>query len=220
MKRRAFSIMEMLFTLIIMGIITTIAIPTYQSFIETSDARVCETNLRALKTALDIYAMDHDTMPGALGAIPQEYIDKAYAQVMQRPDAWKTKLAYSILEWNERGLAYAAEIPNFLYALAKGNIRLITCPKAPNPPQLGPNNSIINSSYVMNPILAVGAVAGIGIASSRYRDPNITPTTTILIADSAPGRHINVFNFSADRQYSLNISREGTIAHTGSVSIW
>jgi len=201
MKRSAFSLMEILCTLIIMGIIATIAFPTYQSFIEDSHARVCETNLRALKTALDIYAMDHDTMPGALGALPQEYINKAYAQVMERKDAWKAKLAYAILEWSERGLAYAAD-PNFLYTLAKGNIRLITCPNAAQSPIDAGGGAINTPSYGIN-----GAIAG--ITSLAYR---AIPANTTLISDLVP-RHIRVFRVSAGRYYSISISRGGTITH-------
>ena len=201
MKRRAFTLLEMLFTLIIMGIIATIAFPTYQSFVEDSRARVCETNLRALKTALDIYAMDHDNMPGALGALPQEYINKAYAQVMQRPDAWKTKLAYSILEWDAKGIAYANE-ENFLYKLAKGNIKLITCPSASSPPSPGSNDSITNPSYVLNGII-------VNKTSLQYRDTGIIPLETILISDVAPcHKHVHIIS---TEDYSIGITREGNI---------
>lgn len=215
MKRRAFSLLEILFTLIIMGILTTIAYPTYQSFVEDSHARVCETNLRALKTALDIYAMDHDTMPGALGALPQEYINKAYAQVMQRPDAWKTKLAYAILEWDAKGMAYAND-PNFLYTLAKGNIRSITCPNAAHPPYDVGGGAISTPSYGVNNILAVGGTGGTPMTSLAYR--NLNPNT-ILIGDfdgpillggvgTFPKRHLHVFSRV---RYSISIRKNGTV---------
>lgn len=209
MKKRAFSLMEMIAVLIIMGIIATIAIPTYQNFIEDSRARVCETNLRALKTALDIYAMDHDTMPGSLGELPQEYINKAYAQVMQCKDSWKTKLAYSILEWDAKGIAYAAE-GNLLYKLAKGNIKLITCPKAAYSPYDSGGGFISMPSYGMNGLIAA-------VISSFFRN---LPAATPLIGDcdavsfinlaGLTKRHLHVFS---GQQYSISISKDGTITH-------
>jgi prepilin-type N-terminal cleavage/methylation domain-containing protein len=208
MKKRSFTLLEILFTLIIMGILATIAFPTYQSFVEDAHARVCETNLRALKTALDIYAMDHDTMPAALGALPQEYLNKAYAQVMEHEDAWKTKLAYAILEWNERGLAYAYG-PNFLYALAKGNIKLITCPNAQYLPM------DIGGGFIPHPSYAV--LDMINMTTLAYR--NLAPNT-ILIGDSNHAvlnaaatltpRHLHVFSRV---HYSIGIQADGTIVH-------
>ena len=208
MKRKAFTLLEIIFTLIIMGIIATIAFPTYQNFVEDAHARVCETNLKALKTALDIYAIEHDTMPGALGALPQEYINKAYAQVMQRPDAWKTKLAYAFLEWRERGLAYAD--PNFLYTLTRGNIGLITCPSASSPPQDTGGGNINTPSYGISNLLR-------NMTSAEYRELLATNPAVVLIADSngtvlggIAKRHLHVFSRVP---YGISVARDGTIVH-------
>jgi len=208
--------MEIIIALVIVGILATLGIPAYQNAIEGSRARVCETNLRALKTSLDIYAMDHDTMPGSLGALPQEYINKAYAQVMQRPDAWKTKLANAILDWSERGLAYA--YPNFLFILAQRNIGMITCPGAEYRPREGTGlDEILSPSYGLNPVLKL-------MNSTTYRK---LPARTILISDcdavelnldilgvllNPANRHKHV-TVSGWQGYAIRINRAGNVTH-------
>ena len=217
MPKRAFTLMEMIIVVIIIGIFATLGIPAYQNAIEDSKARVCETNLRALKTALDIYAMDHDIMPGALGELPQGYINKAYAQVMQGPDIWKTKLANAILDWNERDLAYAA--PNFLFILAQRNIAMITCPgiSAGNQTREGTGtDEIQHPSYGLNPVLKF-------MNSTTYRQLS---ASTILIADcdavelnisgasfSNPANRHKHVTVSGWQDYAVRINRAGNVTH-------
>lgn len=126
MKKKAFTIMEILIVVVIIGILATLGLPTYQNVIEDSKAKVCETNLEALNTSLEIYAMEHDVMPGDLSELSPEHIQKAYTRILQEKGAWKIKLAYFIVGWEQRGLAYAG----LLNDIASGNKVLITCPAA------------------------------------------------------------------------------------------
>lgn len=175
MKRRSFTLTELLVVIVVIGVLATLGVPMYQGVIENSKATVCEENLKALKTALDIYAMEHDTMPAAISLLPYEYIKKAYAQHMQTEGAWRVKLAYFIVEWQERGLAYAG---NFVRDLAKGDIKIITCPNDPTSPAEGGISYGVNSTLV-------------GITSQSYRS---LLANTVLIGDCENA----MFNSSAD----------------------
>ncbi|MFA5090714.1 MAG: prepilin-type N-terminal cleavage/methylation domain-containing protein [Candidatus Omnitrophota bacterium] len=165
MRKTSFTLMEIMVVLIVVGILATVSISSYRNFVEDSKAKICRANMETLVTALDVYALEHDIMPASLSQLPQQYIDKAYAQVM-RKQGWGIKLARLVADWDESGLAYA---DSFLRALAKGNIQLITCPKDSTPPAAGGN------SYGMNSLLA-------NMSSGRYR---ALSADMVLIGDCA-----------------------------------
>jgi prepilin-type N-terminal cleavage/methylation domain-containing protein len=126
MKHRSFTLIEVVISLVIVSILITVGMPLYMNVIENSKARVCESNLKALRTALDIYAMEHDQFPASLSLLPRKYIREAYKRQMEEKDAWQIELAYFILRWREQGTAYASY---FLKdEIAKGNLNIITCP--------------------------------------------------------------------------------------------
>jgi competence protein ComGC len=202
MRRKSFTMLELAVIVVIVGILVTLGFPLYNKLIEDSKAKVCETNLKALGLALEAYGMDNDKMPSVLSQLPQEYIKKAYALILKEPkDAWKTKLAYFILNLQERGLAYAAFLKD---DLAKGDMSLITCPKDKTPPAAG------GVSYGIN-----AALAG---KSYQYYLQNIADTT-LLIGDcenstfSKPDelveRH-NYYSFGGGT-YSQTITKEKKI---------
>ena len=79
MKNKAFTLIEIMVVCVVIVILATISIPTYQTIVEKAHATTCESNLNLLKSALDVYIMDHDTMPASLSQLPPKYIDNAYA---------------------------------------------------------------------------------------------------------------------------------------------
>lgn len=197
MKKRAFTIMEIIIVVAVIGILATLAFPAYKNVIENSKARVCETNLQALNTALEIYAMDHDVMPGDLSELPPEDVQKAYARILQEKGAWKIKLAYFIVGQEQRGLVYAGLLTN----LAGGNISLMTCPADHTPPAEG------GISYGLNSALA-------SMTSQVYR---ALPASALLIGDSdtttftsessLKERHKYYNNIINVTTYSLSVSK-------------
>lgn len=164
MKKQGFTLVEIIIVLVVVGILATIGIPVYNGVIESSQAKVCQTNEEALKTALDVYVMEKDTTPASLSELPWEYIQKGYAKVLQKNDAWKVKLAYAVVGWQNRGKAYADPFVNIL---AKGDIKLITCPADTTSPENG------GVSYGLNKALE-------GINSTAYRNLG---GGTLLIGD-------------------------------------
>jgi hypothetical protein len=133
--------------------------------IDDSKAKVCATNLRALQNALDIYAMEHDTLPGDLTQIPFEYIRRAHANLLRGKGGWQIKLASFLVDFDQKGTAYAT-IRTFLRDdLAKGDLRLITCP------------SNVNSA------VSYGIFSGLVSNLSRNNYSNIS-AGVVLIGDS------------------------------------
>lgn len=202
MKRKGISVVGILLVIVLIGIAITMAFPMYRSnIIENSRSKVCESNLKILKTSLDLYAADHDVMPGDLSFVPHKYIERAYAQVMRQEGGMSVRLARVVTKWERRGLAHAG----LLEKIAGGSIELLTCPSDPTPPEQG------GVSYAMNVRLR-------GMSSFDYAN---LPADFVLIVDSD---HQEFFNtgtissrheysvFSGTRQYANSVTKDGSIS--------
>lgn len=200
MLKKAFTLIQLIIALVIIGVLATLGLPAYQKAIEDSKSKVCQTNLEALSKALDIYAMDNDTMPGSLSELPPEYIQKAYAQVLQKKGAWKIRLAYFILDWEKKGLAYA-QAPGLMTLISKGDVRLITCPADPTPPAQG------GISYGLNSAL-------INMTSQAYR---ALPANTVLIGDCENNGFNNISQLSENHKLH---GENYAIAIQGDEEVW
>ncbi len=123
MKKKAFTIIEIMVVVVVVGVLATMGLPYVQNLIENSRERVCNINLETLQKGVDISLKEQGTVPGSLSELKQEYLEKAYAQVMQKEDSWKLRLAYFIVEGPQRGLAYAQGTMRFPH---------LRCPSNPN----------------------------------------------------------------------------------------
>jgi prepilin-type N-terminal cleavage/methylation domain-containing protein len=179
MRTKAFTLYEILITIVILGILVTLVlIPAYQGALNASQEQVCTANQQVLKTALDIYAMEHDAMPGSLSELPGSYTRRAYAKVMTGYTKFVTKIATAIISWDERGKAYAQ---NFMRNyLTKGDLKLMTCPSDSTPPSSG------GISYGLNAGLA-------GMSSARYK---ALPANVLILADSDSATLANIGSFT------------------------
>lgn len=203
MRTRAFTLVEILIVIVVIGILSSLAFPAYQSIVENANARVCQTNLDAISTSLDIYAMENESMPGSLSQIPEKYLERAYARIMKRSDAWKIKLAYFITGLKEQGVAYASPITSFK-DLAGGQTKLLNCPSHTCKYAAGSCYS-----YGINP-------AALNISSKDYLNLG---SSTVVIADSNTAtlvseayRHKKI-GFLSTRKYanrSKKTSKEGS----------
>lgn len=182
MRKKSFTLMEVLVVMIILSILATLGWPAYQYIMDDQKAKVCQMNLEALGTALDIYAMDHDTFPGSLSELPEQYLQKGFAKVMQRKDAWKIRLAYNLVGFEQRGLAYAG----LLTTLAKGNSKLLVCPAAAP----GSQSYAIRRSFRNSP-------------TSDYR---YLTDAAILIADSTQDAIDNMTDVDSSRHKRGSVS--------------
>jgi prepilin-type N-terminal cleavage/methylation domain-containing protein len=162
MKKRAFTLVEIIVCVVIAGILATVGLPVYQNIIESSKEKVCDTNLMTLNKAVEIYTVEHDTVPGSLSQLTDKYLDKAFASVMSGKDGWKRRLAYFIVEGPQWGRAYAAATPK-PYGLPH-----LRCPA-------NPDTSPSAVSYGLNAGLA-------GISAFEYKNLG---NDTVVVADSS-----------------------------------
>lgn len=68
MRRRSFTLVEMLVVLIIVGILAGVSFANYRKTKEDSMAKISENNLKTLKSSLDIYIMENGDMPITIDA--------------------------------------------------------------------------------------------------------------------------------------------------------
>lgn len=195
MRKKSFTLLEIMIVVVVMVVLATMAIPAYQGVVEKAKAKICETNLKALEVSLDIYAMEHDTMPASLSELPQEYIKLAYSRILRQKDAWKIKLAYFISGVEKRGMVYAAFLRD---DIAKGDIGLISCPKDHTPPAQG------GISYGFNSILA----------KMSARDYQNLPDATLLIGDCDGATFTNPSDLAETRHKEIKILFPKTYAQS------
>lgn len=143
---RALTLLEILVLVVILGILATLGFPAYRNYVEEQEMADCEQNLQILRTALDMYMMEHDALPDALTLLPRETLDKAYASVMSRPGSWKARFAHFVTEWRHSGFAFA-QGTFFLDELARGNVKYLTCPVDENGlPSYGIHGGLLSMS--------------------------------------------------------------------------
>ncbi|MEI8350519.1 MAG: prepilin-type N-terminal cleavage/methylation domain-containing protein [Candidatus Omnitrophota bacterium] len=109
MKRKHFTLIELIIVVIIVGILATAVIPLYHKAIENAKSKACELNLEALLAATEAYASEHDAFPGSLSELRQQDIDKAFVSLMRKEGQWRVRLVYFLVELDRAGSAFAKE---------------------------------------------------------------------------------------------------------------
>ena len=140
LKKNGFSLLEVLIVCLIIAIIASIAIATYQRAAEKSDQLLCETREKLIYTAIKIYGLENAAIPASLSEVWPQYKDKALAELREE----NRRLGFSsIRNW---ALPKVAEAQDFSGYYGK-DITIITCPSDKTPPPGG-------ISYTINPALA------------------------------------------------------------------
>ncbi|MBU1124876.1 MAG: prepilin-type N-terminal cleavage/methylation domain-containing protein [Candidatus Omnitrophica bacterium] len=147
--KKSFTLVELLIVVVIIGILGTFVVPTYRNIIEDSKSKVCQVNVDTINAALEVYAMEHDSIPGSLSELPARYLERAYAFILEerKHEAWKLKLARLIIEFDQRGLAYAQSTLRDTLRGKLGN-SVFVCPSDPSGgPSYGFNAAIAGASH-------------------------------------------------------------------------
>ncbi len=63
MRSHGFSLVELVVVIVIIGIIAAIAVPRMSNAVAGARESVLKADLRALRTAIDLYAIEHDGSP-------------------------------------------------------------------------------------------------------------------------------------------------------------
>ena len=186
MKKKGFSLLEMLVIVVIVGVLAVLGLYSSQNFFETAKDKTCRANLMVLKQALDFYILDHDVFPINLVQIPQKYIDRAYAAVLPDDHSWQAKLGSFIESLKKEALVYAQP---FINTLSPRDMGVLSCPKDPTPP----NPAILN-------LVSYGILSTLSGQSIRVYQ-SLT-NTTLVIGDCDNGVFTGVNDL--ERRHTTN----------------
>lgn len=85
-----FTLVELLIVMAIVGILATLAIPSFNAYVLTTKNRTCSADLRSIETAITSYSLDKNTFPPTATAL----IDVGMGRVL---DPWKRTFIYKNL---------------------------------------------------------------------------------------------------------------------------
>jgi type II secretory pathway pseudopilin PulG len=101
-----YTLVELLTVLTIILVLTTFGVFVYNRAIAYAKGTVCQTNLRALEAAIELYTMETDALPASLGRLKLEYIEKGYARAMG-DRGWLKKLSFFLVKLDTSDEVYA-----------------------------------------------------------------------------------------------------------------
>jgi prepilin-type N-terminal cleavage/methylation domain-containing protein len=126
-----FTLNEILIAISIVLFLGSIATVAYQKLLDHAREAVCTTNVKALTTAVEAYALENDALPAVLGDLEPRHVQKAYAAVWAESSPW-VKLAYRMVALDQSNIAYA----NFFkYRILKdygASKKMFRCPNDKN----------------------------------------------------------------------------------------
>ena len=141
-----FTLIGVLITVVILAILVTIGSPLYLKAVENARAKVCATNLRVLKAAVESYGVEEGVLPASLSMLRPKDMKKAWAKVFQKENPWLIKLAYFLVDFDKRGLAYATTTS--LSRFAALDAKTLTCPDDKNGlPSYGINSRLAGKKW-------------------------------------------------------------------------
>ena len=105
-NERGFTLTELLVVVSILIVLSAIAMYVHQRFLTHAKERVCETNLRALQTAVELYIAENEALPENLTRLKREHVEKGYAKAMENK-GWLTKAYTFLIKLDASEHAYA-----------------------------------------------------------------------------------------------------------------
>jgi general secretion pathway protein G len=98
-KREAgFTLMELMIVMMIIGILATLAIPSFKAAIKSAQEAVLKEDLRVMRSAIDSYTMDKQKAPQSLDELVQEGYLKAIPDdpMTKSRETWNTDISDSL----------------------------------------------------------------------------------------------------------------------------
>lgn len=153
LRRQAFTLIELLLAVVIVGVITTAAFVNYRDAVERAAIHECEANLAVLQLVI----AEQMAVSGVLSEVTPEMWDRAYAKWQAQQPWWSRALA-RVKRWGAPAVAEAAFISGTETTTGTGATGtviigrqvLLQCPSDQTPPPDG-------VSYAINPAIVTRA---------------------------------------------------------------
>jgi general secretion pathway protein G len=93
-----FTLMELMIVMMIIGILATLAVPSFKSAIKSAKEAVLKEDLRVMRSAIDSYTMDKQKAPESLDDLVQEGYLKSIPEdpMTKAKDTWQTQTSDSL----------------------------------------------------------------------------------------------------------------------------
>jgi len=128
MKNKAFTLIEVLITVLIISILSSASLVVWSSMMEKTREEICQQNELILMEALKFYIYDNEAVPTSLSKLVPEYADFAIASLKKsRPQALAMRKIYLALLYIDEGSVAWAARPNFKRYLGM-NATVLRCP--------------------------------------------------------------------------------------------
>lgn len=97
-QEAGFTLMELMIVMMIIGVLTTLAIPSFVSAVRSAREAVLKEDLRVMRSAIDSYTMDKQKAPQSLDDLVQEGYLKAIPEdpMTKSRDTWVTDVSDSL----------------------------------------------------------------------------------------------------------------------------
>lgn len=93
-----FTLMELMIVMMIIGVLTTLAIPSFVGAVRSAKEAVLKEDLRVMRSAIDSYTMDKQKAPQSLDDLVQEGYLKVIPEdpMTKSRDTWVTDVSDSL----------------------------------------------------------------------------------------------------------------------------
>jgi len=104
-----FTLIELIVTMIVVLALASFGMAGYRQVLDNGRQKVCETNLKALAGAVEIYALENEVIPATLGYLNLEDLKKGYAQAAGK-DRLYTGFCYWLVAAHDTVSAYCRDL--------------------------------------------------------------------------------------------------------------
>ncbi|MGD9039772.1 MAG: prepilin-type N-terminal cleavage/methylation domain-containing protein [Desulfobacteraceae bacterium] len=104
--KKGFTLLELLVVLTILLILSSVGMYLYHRSLAYAKDTVCQTNLRALQESVIFYTAENEALPGTLGDLKLDHVEKGYAKAMEGR-RWLVKACTLLIKLDASDHAYA-----------------------------------------------------------------------------------------------------------------
>lgn len=209
MSKKAFTLMEIMIVVVILGTLSTIAIASYNTVVYKSKAKLCALNIRGLTAAVKQYSLETGAMPNALSSLKARHLRYAYSEVFEKAH-FAEKAAVRLANYANSNNAYALDFKAGNFAKYGASAEMFICPARPG-----------RQSYALNDALAGSKWADLADVDTIIVEVEINNANGMISSNTVPVfphrdsgfspryRHIG-YKYTVDKLEDPNDSIAGT----------